>query len=368
MPGRPLDQRGTRPGPPRRRGPTSAGWRPRRAAALGLVAAVVCAASSAAAALSATGDGGSGTYTATGTRFAFALENVGTTTWADFELTGPPGVVFLGAATQGEATAPCTVGQPDGSADELECGPLGGPGLAPGTRLLLVATMASAAGCGQAFELSVLHRFAAVHARQPGRPDRDVRASGLDLELRRRPSAGVGDERHQRLPARTRGRAARTMAGRPGGSRRGLTRASCAPDLGRAAREWRCGPRRWRSAGSRHRRRAAGGGGGGRGARRPRRGDDLEVGCGGGRGGARGVPGSRKRGSRVTGLDVATVVRRRARRGHDGDGGRRDVRPGTGAVCSGRARIDRRRTRNRSADSRDGATGLAGKDAASRWR
>ena len=103
----------------------------------------------------ASGDGGSGTYTATGASFDFNLDNVGTTNWLDFTLIGPPGSVFLGAATQGEITVPCAGNPPGGSVNELQCGPVSAAGLAPGTHILVAATMSSGSACGQPFQLEV---------------------------------------------------------------------------------------------------------------------------------------------------------------------------------------------------------------------
>jgi hypothetical protein len=97
-------------------------------------------------------DGGSGTYAASGSSFQVALVNSGTTAWQFFTLTAPPGTTFAGGATQGESTARCTPGQPDGLPNELECGPLA---VAPGARVGVVATVTGTAGCAAALHLAV---------------------------------------------------------------------------------------------------------------------------------------------------------------------------------------------------------------------
>jgi hypothetical protein len=90
-----------------------------------------------------------------GATFTFDLANEGATALQSFTLVGPPGTAFLGGATAGESTAPCAVGQPDGAANEIQCGPLAAAGLAPGAQVLFVGTMQTAAACGQPFELEV---------------------------------------------------------------------------------------------------------------------------------------------------------------------------------------------------------------------
>lgn len=101
------------------------------------------------------GDGGSGTYIVTGQTYDFDLLNTGTTAWQYFELVGPAGTTFVGGATIGEITARCLPGQPDGTANEIECGPLSSAGLAPGTRVGFIATVSAAPACGAAFQLFV---------------------------------------------------------------------------------------------------------------------------------------------------------------------------------------------------------------------
>lgn len=100
-------------------------------------------------------DGGSGTYIVSGQTYDFNLLNTGTTPWQYFALAGPAGTTFVGGATIGEITAHCVAGQPDGSANEIECGPISAAGLAPGTRVGFVASVGAAAACGLPFQLEV---------------------------------------------------------------------------------------------------------------------------------------------------------------------------------------------------------------------
>lgn len=88
-------------------------------------AAVVCvtwAAACAGPALAA--DGGSGTYVATGTTYYFDFVNSDTAAWQFFTVVGPPGTIFVGGTTANEQSARCVAGQPNGQANEIECGPL----------------------------------------------------------------------------------------------------------------------------------------------------------------------------------------------------------------------------------------------------
>jgi hypothetical protein len=121
------------------------------------VPAALCVAAALAAGVRPAAGAGSGwgSYTVAGATFTFDLANEGATALQSFTLVGPPGTAFLGGATAGESTAPCTVGQPDGGANEIQCGPLAAAGLAPGAQLLFVGTMQTAAACGQPFELEV---------------------------------------------------------------------------------------------------------------------------------------------------------------------------------------------------------------------
>jgi hypothetical protein len=91
----------------------------------------------------------------TGQTYDFNLLNSGTTSWQYFELVGPAGTTFVGGATIGEITAHCAVGQPDGGANEIECGPISAAGLAPNARVGFVATVSAAPACGQPFQLEI---------------------------------------------------------------------------------------------------------------------------------------------------------------------------------------------------------------------
>ncbi len=119
-------------------------------AATAACVALVCAAHA-----SAGGDDGSGTYTGSGRTYYFDLRNSGTTPWQTFVLIGPPGVRFVGGATAAENTARCVPGQPDGLAEEIECGPIAATVMRPGTHILLVGTMSAPVTCGPAFRLEV---------------------------------------------------------------------------------------------------------------------------------------------------------------------------------------------------------------------
>jgi hypothetical protein len=100
-------------------------------------------------------DGGSGTYTSSGDTYDFNLFNSGTTTWQYFILVGPAGAAFVGGANAAEATARCVPGQPDGLANEIECGPLS-PNLSPpNVHFGFVATLRTPLACGAAFRLEV---------------------------------------------------------------------------------------------------------------------------------------------------------------------------------------------------------------------
>jgi hypothetical protein len=115
------------------------------------VAALVLAAPASATAA----DGGSGTYTARGPTVDFDLVNSGTASWVYFSLVAPPGLSFVGAATSGENTARCVVGEPDGGANEIECGPVSVNAIQPDAHLLLVGTLSSPGPCGAPFQLEV---------------------------------------------------------------------------------------------------------------------------------------------------------------------------------------------------------------------
>ena len=81
--------------------------------------------------------------------------NAGTTPWQFFSLVGPTGTTFVGGGTAGEITVRCVPGQPDGQANEIECGPLSATGLAPGAQVLFVGAVSAPAGCGAPFQLFV---------------------------------------------------------------------------------------------------------------------------------------------------------------------------------------------------------------------
>jgi len=120
-----------------------------------IIVAAVAAVALAAPATANAADGGSGTYTGRGSTVDFDLVNAGTASWVYFYLVGPPGLTFVGAATSGENTARCGVGQPDGEANEIECGPVAANAIPPNAHLLLVGTLSSPGPCGAPFQLGV---------------------------------------------------------------------------------------------------------------------------------------------------------------------------------------------------------------------
>ena len=101
------------------------------------------------------GDGGSGTYTSSGTSYYMILFNAGTTRWMFFHLVGPPGTVFVAGETAAETSARCVVGQPNGLPNEIECGPLAQNVAPPGLQLTFVATTTAPVACRAPFELDV---------------------------------------------------------------------------------------------------------------------------------------------------------------------------------------------------------------------
>lgn len=101
------------------------------------------------------GDGGSGTYTSSGTSYYMILFNAGTTRWMYFHLVGPPGTVFVAGETAAETSARCVVGQPNGMANEIECGPLAMSVAPAGLHLTFVATTTAPVACRAPFELDV---------------------------------------------------------------------------------------------------------------------------------------------------------------------------------------------------------------------
>ncbi len=102
--------------------------------------------------VAAAADGGSGTYTASQRTYYFTLFNSGTTPWQYFVLVGPAGASFIGGTTAAENSAHCVVGQPDGVANEIECGPLT---VAANVHIGFVATLALPVACGAPFQLDV---------------------------------------------------------------------------------------------------------------------------------------------------------------------------------------------------------------------
>ena len=100
-------------------------------------------------------DGGSGTYTASGTSYYMVLFNAGTTRWMFFHLVAPPGTVFVAGETAAETTARCVVGQPNGLPNEIECGPLAMNVAPAGLHLTFVATTTAPVACRAPFELDV---------------------------------------------------------------------------------------------------------------------------------------------------------------------------------------------------------------------
>ena len=100
-------------------------------------------------------DGGSGTYVATGTTYYFILTNTGTPAWQFFSVVGPAETVFVGGTTSNEASARCVAGQPDGKANEIECGPLSASVAPPHGMVTFGATLATPVACGATFQLYV---------------------------------------------------------------------------------------------------------------------------------------------------------------------------------------------------------------------
>lgn len=98
----------------------------------------------------AAGDGGSGTYVATGHDYDVAFYNSGTTAWRGFTLTAPTGLTFVGGTTGNEGSVTCTA-----SGNQIQCGPIGVNVMPPQAHLTFVATMRDPATCGPLFALSV---------------------------------------------------------------------------------------------------------------------------------------------------------------------------------------------------------------------
>lgn len=100
-------------------------------------------------------DGGGGTYLTSGRAYDFVLFNSGSTPWRNFYLVAPPAMSFVGGTTGNEGSASCVVEQPDGSSNEIECGPLAPGVMPPQARIAFVATMTSESVCGATFQLFV---------------------------------------------------------------------------------------------------------------------------------------------------------------------------------------------------------------------
>ena len=98
----------------------------------------------------AAGDGGSGTYIATGHDYDVTFYNSGTTAWRAFSLTAPPGLAFIGGTTGNEGSVTCAP-----SGNQIQCAPIGVTVMPPQAHLTFVATMQDAATCGPTFALSV---------------------------------------------------------------------------------------------------------------------------------------------------------------------------------------------------------------------
>jgi hypothetical protein len=111
--------------------------------------AFVCVSAAAAA------DGGSGTYTSTGRTYDFNLFNGGTTAWQYFILIATSDTRFVGGTTGNESSARCVVGQPDGQANEIECGPVSASVIPPNGQIGFVATLSAFPECGAPFQLEV---------------------------------------------------------------------------------------------------------------------------------------------------------------------------------------------------------------------
>jgi hypothetical protein len=103
----------------------------------------------------ATAGEGSSAYTSIGRTYYFDLSNPDLAAWQSFVVVAPPGTSFVGGATAGENTARCVVGQPDGQAEEIECGPLSPNAVPRLAHIMFVATVSAPAVCGAPFELEV---------------------------------------------------------------------------------------------------------------------------------------------------------------------------------------------------------------------
>jgi hypothetical protein len=102
---------------------------------------------------SASADGGSGTYTSAASTYYFNLFNGGATAWQYFVVVGTPETRFVGGGTSNEGSARCVPEQPDGLANEMECGPMSATVLPPNGHLGFVAILSAAPPCGAPFQL-----------------------------------------------------------------------------------------------------------------------------------------------------------------------------------------------------------------------
>ena len=127
--------------------------------------AAVLVAALALAGVAAAADGGSGTYTSSAGTYDFNLFNAGTTIWQYFVLIAPEGASIVGGANSAEATARCVPGQPDGLANEIECGPLSPSLSPPSAHFGFVATLRAPVACGAPFQLEVSSNGAATFTR-----------------------------------------------------------------------------------------------------------------------------------------------------------------------------------------------------------
>jgi hypothetical protein len=98
-------------------------------------------------------DAGSGTYTSTAATYDFNLFNGGPTAWQYFIVVGTDDMRFVGGTTGNESSARCVVGQPDGQANEIECGPVSTSIIPPSGHLAFVATLSAFPMCGAPFQL-----------------------------------------------------------------------------------------------------------------------------------------------------------------------------------------------------------------------
>jgi hypothetical protein len=101
----------------------------------------------------ASADGGSGTYTSAASTYYFNLFNGGPAAWQYFVVVGSPDTRFVGGGTTNESSARCVPEQPDGLANEMECGPMSATVLPPNAHLGFVAILSAAPACGASFQL-----------------------------------------------------------------------------------------------------------------------------------------------------------------------------------------------------------------------